>query len=783
MRYRFGDFTLDTRTGNLAGPDGPLVLRRQTFRLLQVLLENAPDLLNRNRLLDAAWGRTALSPNVLPQAISELRHALGDSAQSPRYIETLPRRGYRMACPVDRLEATSPAVTPKSSGRRTKPQALILGTSVLALVTVIASWWYSEAQRRSLHSSLLPEIRALLDQDISLAWASVRQARQRWSDDPQIEQLWLDLTLPVTLQSDPPGAEVRVRGYRTGPDAWILLGTTPLEDVRLPLAMLRFRLDKPGYTPIESAPGFLPRAEVFVLRPLEDTPENMVHVPAGAVRLRQQRHELPAFWIDRHEVTHREFREFVIDGGYTREQWWPELVADIQAETFENRIASLVDQTGLPGPSTWILGTYPESLADHPVEGVSWYEAMAYARWAGKQLPTVLHWRRAAGLGTDQNQNFADMVLSAQFNSDSSARVGERGALGAYGSQDMAGNVAEWCFNPAEGRRHLAGGSWMEDRYRFRDMETRDPFNRERGNGFRLMLAVGPVDETLGQEITLPVQPHPEPVDDATFAGMRRQFDYDPVPLDTRVEVRDTSHRDWLREKVSFAAAYPGERVSVWLYLPEAGQAPYPTIVHFPGGDALLLNDSAQAGLHQVESFLRSGHAVVYPVYLGTFERRREELAGAATWRTLLVNQVRDLRRTLDYLETRSDIDHDRLALHGVSYGGYRAPYALAVEDRFRTAILLSTGLIPADPLPQDVQLHNYLPRVTLPILVINGRNDFNFPHEQSQKPFFELLGTPAQNKYHLVLDWGHLPPRYTEVIRAYLEWSEIWLAPDLNDG
>jgi len=788
MRYRFGEFTLDSRTGNLEGPDGPVNLRRQTFRLLEVLLANAPELLDRNRLLDEAWGRRALSANVLPQAISELRQALGDSSQSPDYIETLHRRGYRMVCAVERLsesepEAGEPTLAQASSQRRITPQTVALSTSLAMLLAVLGLWWYSDNQQHMLQDSVLPEVRALLDQDLSLAWARLRQARQRWPDDPQLEQLWRDVTLPIPLKSDPPGAEIWARGYRTGPDDWVRLGTTPLDEVRLPLAMLRFRVEKQGYEVLENAPGFLPRAETFVLHPSDEVPNNMVHVPAGAVRLGQQRYDIPAFWIDRHEVTNREFREFVIDGGYGDTHWWSELIAHTGPEAFEERMRELVDKTGLPGPASWAMGTYAENQGDHPVEGISWFEAMAYAQWAGKQLPTVLHWRRAAGLGTDQTQNFADMVLTAQFNSNTTTAVGELDAIGPYGSQDMAGNVAEWCLNEAGDRRHLAGGSWIEDRYRFQDLDARDPFSREPGMGFRLIQPIEPVPSDLTLELTLPNLEHPAPVDDATFDAMRRQFDYDPVPLDARTELTDSSHQDWQREKISFAAAYPGDRVTAWIYLPRVGQPPYPTIVHYPGGDALLLTDSRQAGLHHIEPFLRSGHAVVYPVYLGTFERRREELSGTSTWRTLLVNQVRDLRRTLDYLETRSDIDTDRMALHGVSYGGYRAPYVLAVEDRFRTAILLSTGLIRADTLPPDAQLHNYLPRVTLPILLINGREDFNFPHEQSQKPFFELLGTPEAEKHHLVLDWGHLPPRYTEVVRAYLAWTDQWLEPRQQTG
>ena len=108
MRYRFGQCTLDRETATLHGPDGLIVLRRQTWRLLLELLERAPSLVERDVLLDRVWGRTALSPNALPQTISELRQALGDTARSPRYIETCHGRGYRLVCKVER-EAESPA--------------------------------------------------------------------------------------------------------------------------------------------------------------------------------------------------------------------------------------------------------------------------------------------------------------------------------------------------------------------------------------------------------------------------------------------------------------------------------------------------------------------------------------------------------------------------------------------------------------------------------------------------------------------------------------------------
>ncbi len=101
MRYHFRGHVLDIRSGTVTGPDGELVLRRQAWSLLRELVERAPELIERDELLDRVWGRQALSPNVLPQTISEIRQALGDSARHPRYVETVHGRGYRMICPVE----------------------------------------------------------------------------------------------------------------------------------------------------------------------------------------------------------------------------------------------------------------------------------------------------------------------------------------------------------------------------------------------------------------------------------------------------------------------------------------------------------------------------------------------------------------------------------------------------------------------------------------------------------------------------------------------------------
>ncbi|TVS13208.1 MAG: hypothetical protein EA419_02745 [Wenzhouxiangella sp.] len=786
MRYRFGDFELDPRLGILRGPAGDRTLRKQTCRLLEVLLERAPEMQDHNSLLDAAWGRTALSPNVLPQAISELRQALGDQAQSPRYIETLHRRGYRIICPVERLEPLlrddRDDVATKMADSSAEPvnRFLLSGTLGLLVVLAIVSglWWKQVSVQRWLTEQAIPEIRELMEEDLARAWRLLREVRERAPRDARLEQMWLDITLPNRIISDPPGAEVAVRGLREGNAEWIVLGTTPLEEVRLPLAQMRFRVTLDGYSAIEAAPAILPLAATFVLQAEDETPSRMVFVPPGPVTYLQQTRELPGFWIDRFEVTNDQFREFVEAGGYRRLEFWRHLLETESGMSPEQTMALFVDKTGLPGPSTWHMGTYPPGQGEHPVEGVSWFEAAAYADFVGRQLPTVFHWRRAAGLGIPQHQNFSDVLLLSNFNRNGSVPVGSMESLGSHGTYDMSGNVGEWCLTADGGLRHFLGGFYQESGYRFVDVEARSPLERGPGFGFRLMLQDAVLAEDLLAEVVAPDRSLPAPVDDDTFALFARLFDYDPVALDVRVEEIDDSHRDWRRERISFAAPYANDRIIVQVLIPRSAVPPYQTVVHFPGGDALLLDSSRDAGLHHVEPFLRSGRAVVYPVYQGTFERKLPAISGPMGHRQLLVNQVKDLRRTIDYLETRSDLDVDRLLYHGVSYGANRAPFPLALDQRFRAAIIMSGGLGLWTQAPPEIQPQNYLPRVRLPLLMINGSQDYNFPVDTSQRPFFELLATPPEHKEHLVLEWGHLPPNYSEVIRAYLEWADRWLGP-----
>lgn len=190
-------------------------------------------------------------------------------------------------------------------------------------------------------------------------------------------------------------------------------------------------------------------------------PDRMVLVPAGEFIMGTDELQAPAnqrpprkvgldaFYIDTHEVTNAQFEEFILAGGYkNRAYWTKEGWAFIQKERFYY-IYPIKEMYRIQSPLGF--GENGVSTApDYPVIGVSWYEAAAYAKWAGKRLPTEAEWEKAAR-GTDARRypwgNKMDFSKINYFpHQKKLLPVGSfRSGASPYGAMDMAGSVWEWC--------------------------------------------------------------------------------------------------------------------------------------------------------------------------------------------------------------------------------------------------------------------------------------------------------------------------------------------------
>ena len=224
-------------------------------------------------------------------------------------------------------------------------------------------------------------------------------------------------------------------------------------------------------------------------------------------------HRIETLYLDRYPVTNLEFRQFVHAGGYEKLEYWDEEALPA--------LLDFVDQTDQPGPRYWVEGLY-HGGEERPVVGVSWYEASAYARWAGKRLPTDAEWTKA---GAWPVESAPGRIAQRRYPWGESFDIRRANLWGSHrdgpvdvdeypdgesvgGVHQLVGNVWEWSGSPllasAEPTLHVPetyksvrGGAfdtYFENHATCHYQSGEHPLARRHNIGFRLALPMATLE-------------------------------------------------------------------------------------------------------------------------------------------------------------------------------------------------------------------------------------------------------------------------------------------------
>ena len=670
----------------------------------------------------------------------------------------------------------------------------ILGISLFLLFT-----GYGTGSYIWVNNFMLPQIQDFISKDDNVAaWLTSSRINSFAPFFSTISEEDDDISALASIRTQQDSVSVSWKAYGQIDD-WRFLGKTPLEPTRLPRGILKFKLEKEGYetTYFSSSnpslkfynspfdPGW--SLEPINLQPQGSVPTGMIYIQGGNF--------VPAltgsgvdpvflhpFYIDKFEVTNKDYKEFIDAGGYSNSQYWVEMdfIKDGIALSFEEAKEMMVDSTGMTGPAGWEVGTYLQGTENYPVTGISWYEALAFARYKGNILPPMYHWAKAAFPPDEIVSPISPKLLKrANFSKEKITNVGQ--GEGAYGTFDMAGNAKEWVWNIFGGRGLTLGGAFDEPTYLASQTAPEPRMNRSLKNGFRTVRLINPRDlNPFGDPIETQAPrdlSYYKPMSEEVFNVYARSYQVSSSrPKHTEVYV-DDSHPVWIKEKISLDVGYNNETMDVLIFKPKNSFGPSSPVIIHPGANYYTTPpeiDDVNPGEFSLDFLIKSGKTLVWPAWKGSLNRMPENRSSnedtLRQFRSQFIAWVDDTDKTLDYLETRSDIDSNNIFYLGMSYGALFNTHTLLFEDRYKGAILYVGGAFPT--YPPLVDGINHLPRIKTPFLMLNGEQDYLVP-KSAANFFFQSTGTPSEDKKIIFYDSGHWPLPRNQMIKETLSFID----------
>ena len=442
---------------------------------------------------------------TVPQPLHELRPEVpvSISAIIQRALSKDPEDRFETAAEFADALAGAPLVSPgpsaRSGSRRSFRIPLVMA-AVVGLVGVVG-WGALVVRERVRAGAVLEDLAPMVDAGNLDGVAEAVVASEVDLEDGVFSSLLPRVAGFLSVASE--GEDVAVTLTRVSPvetfeeHQTLALGRTPVGYRPVVAGEYLVRYEAPGGFRLSRLVDVAVGDSVHLVLPVP-APADLVagYLPVSAGPTADGE-TVPAFLIGQTEVTNREYSRFIDAGGYRDPSLWPERMRlGGEALSREVALSRLVDRTGLPGPRSWSSGRPPDGRLDHPVTGVSWYEARAYAHWHEGSLPTRAQWYRAAlgdgsapyPWGTEGD----NVEVRANFGFAGTAPVGSHPlGVSRFGVQDMAGNVREWVGDEVPGSpgRLVVGGSWRDPAYMFQPglAEEFDPGTADGTIGIRVV--------------------------------------------------------------------------------------------------------------------------------------------------------------------------------------------------------------------------------------------------------------------------------------------------------
>jgi hypothetical protein len=264
-----------------------------------------------------------------------------------------------------RVPGTRAKAPAKSTALLRKPVYTIPGVIILLLLIVAGIRYFNHRSKvRWANEEAMPGIEQHCNEgNYIAAFNLIQKAGKYISEDPDFMEWESLLTTSLTILTDPPGAEVRIREYLDTAGTWKKLGRTPIDSIKMPnYTFYLAKIERSGYEDIIAIVNTRFDTLSRKLFPEGTSPPGMAYVDGYWDEMENVflggSH---GFFMDRYEVNNKQFKEFVDNGGYSNPEYWKhEFIKEGKTVSFKEAMADFTDKTGRPGPAAWEAGDYPD---------------------------------------------------------------------------------------------------------------------------------------------------------------------------------------------------------------------------------------------------------------------------------------------------------------------------------------------------------------------------------------------------------------------------------------